>query len=418
MELFNKQLEAFKLITLGKNVFLSGVAGTGKSKVLQEAIKELRSRGKRVVVCAYTRKAALNLDDEGLTIFKAFNTYPNGMKFDNEGLFRLYQSPAAHADVIIVDEISMCPKSMFSYICLAIRRISFKNGCREIPLTASGDFSQLPPIAKRGEVPQYAFESPLWDKCSFQNVFLEQSWRQTDPSFIECLKEIRKGKNIAKNVEYLKDHAHYMEEKPDAIYIYSYKDDVMRKNNEIIDSIPGEPIFYFARSDSKAALEESGFWDVVKLKKGARVIITRNDKNDEDIYNGQLGQIVDMNEDEVTVRIKSVKSGELKDVIIGYNAWANGDGERVEQLPIIPAYAVTVHKAQGLTLDYVNVDPKCFAEGQFYVAISRVRDVSHLYITGELNEKDIKVSGKVLRFYERMEMEHDSNTENDVFEAS
>lgn len=136
-----EQQKAYDIGISGENQFISGMAGVGKTYVLKKIIQYWREQGKKVIVCAYTKRAAINIDDAaGMTIFEAFNAYPQGLVFDQQGLKRLSKSPAWNADVVIVDEISMCPKSLFSYICMVIRRISHDNGYKRISLIVSGDF--------------------------------------------------------------------------------------------------------------------------------------------------------------------------------------------------------------------------------------------------------------------------------------
>ena len=158
-----------------------------------------------------------------------------------------------------------------------------------------------------------------------------------------------------------------------------------------------------ARTNSQKFLEGLTVWEHLELKVGTLVMTIYNDHKDR-FYNGQTGRIIDMKEDSVLVRFDD--STPLKPHIeeIGYRRWIdNEDGLFAEQLPLIPAYSVTIHKAQGCTLDYVNVNPKCFADGQLYVALSRVTDINNLYVTGEIKPSDIKVNKKVLDFYSKYE---------------
>ena len=398
-----KQIQALNWAITGENTFISGFAGVGKSAVIREIINEMRTAGKKVVVCAFTRRAALLLDDGGVTIFKAFNTFPGGLEFDEQGMRRLLDSFASEADVIVIDEISMCSKGLFSYICKAIRKISKEKGYKDIQLIVSGDFLQLPPIHEKGKEAEFAFESSWWKKMEFKTVVLEEAHRQRDPEFMKHLNEIRIGKNIKENLQYLKENAHYLEKKEDAVTLCSYRADVNKVNDELIRKLPGEAVHYSARTNSQTYMDSLSIRSEMDLKIGTFVMTVYNDPDDR-YYNGLTGHIIAMSEDSVTIEFADSTDEKPHIEEVGYHTWYNEEtSEYAEQLPVIPAYAVTIHKAQGCTLDDVNVNPKCFEDGQFYVAISRVKSIENLYITEELSEKDLKVNAKALAFYEECE---------------
>lgn len=396
------QQYAYDMAISGENVFVSGMGGVGKTYVIKAAIDYWRKNGKKVTVCAYTKQAALNLDsDSGVTVFNAFNTYPDGLRFDEAGLKRLRKSIAWNSDIIIVDEISMCSKSLFSYICTAIRQIGLQKDYKKIPLIVIGDFFQLPPVCGKGKPTEYAFESKWWAKMEFIYAPLETSHRQQDLEYFNHLCQIRKGIKIKENIEYIKKDSCYLQKKADAVTLCSYRDDVKKINLDVINKLPGEPKLYFVRTDSPKFMDDLGIWACLTLKIGTLVMTTYNDPQNR-YHNGSTGIIIEMSSESVKIRFSdsTPKNPHIEEV--GYHKWVNSSNDYVEQLPIIPAYSITIHKAQGCTLDYVNVNPKCFAEGQLYVALSRVRDVKHLYINSEIKESDIKVSPKVLRFYEQL----------------
>lgn len=376
MEFDKDQSLVYSHAMQGDSLFVSGGAGVGKTFVIQKTISDLRAAGKNVIVSAYTMAAALNLDpDNGMTILKAFNTFNDGLKFDEEGLRRLRRSAAYKADIIIIDVISLCSASLFTYICMAIRRISMEHEYKDIPLIVLGDFLQLPPICGRWIEPEFAFESKWWKIWNFNNILLETPHRQQNLEYVTHLNQIRKGQSLYENIKYLKNNAHYLERRDNAITLCSYRNDVQTENNKIINKLAGDSEYFYADTDTNdpSLLKEFSVWNTLEFKKGTFVMTTYNDPEGR-YYNGPTGQIID---DE---------KGSFY----------------VEQLPVIPAYSLTIHKAQGCTLDYVNVNPRCFTDGQLYVALSRVKDVSHLYITDEIKINDIKVNEKVLEFYETL----------------
>ena len=400
------QKRAYDSAVFGNNVFISGGGGVGKSFVIRSIIDDLRANSRNVVTCAYTKYAALNIDPvNGLTIYKAFNTFPKGLVDDEQGLIRLRKSAAMNADTIIIDEISMCSKEFFTYINKAIRRISLENNYKNIQIIVSGDFFQLPPICKDLRNAEYAFESHFWDKSNLDIVMLETPHRQENKEFYDRLYQIRRGENIMDNLQYIKDHSHYMEKREDAVTLCSYRTDVKKMNNEKIATLPGKSRVYMARTNSQKFLVGLTVWDCLELKVGTLVMTIYNDP-EKRFYNGLTGRIIDMKEKSVIVRFDD--STPIKPHVeeIGYRRWIDDeDGIFAEQLPLIPAYSITIHKAQGCTLDYVNVNPRSFTDGQLYVALSRVTDINHLYVTKEIRPNDIKVNKKVLDFYSKYERE-------------
>lgn len=193
------------------------------------------------------------------------------------------------------------------------------------------------------------------------------------------------------------NHAFYLQERPDTLTLCSYRDDVRKKNLAYIDMLPGEPRFFEARTNSEAYMKGLGVWNQLTLKEGTLVMTTVNDPLNR-YYNGATGHVVGMNEDAVVVEFSGSTQEKEHIETIPYRRWIEGD-KYVEQLPIIPAYSLTIHKSQGCTVDYLNVDPTCFAEGQLYVALSRVQNVKHLYITKKIKEEHFKVNQKAVEFY-------------------
>lgn len=397
--IFDKeQQEAYDIAMSGKSMYIAGVAGVGKTCLVKKIIKDLRERGKRVEVAAPSQGAALLLDSNGVTIHGLYNTYPGGLSFDISGTNRLHKSKAMEADVVIIDEISMCGGQLFTYIYKASYLISKAKG-KKIQLIVIGDFLQLPPTGDK-----YAFESVYWDKIGFKVVLLQTSHRQEDMEYFTHLGEIREGKNGCENVEWLKERAHYFEKKEDAPILCSYRSTVAKYNREIIEKLEGEGITYKAETDNKKLFSNMCVDDEIYLKVGAFVMTVINDPLNR-YHNGSTGTIVDMSKDTVTIKFGDSATARPHVDIIRKHIWTeeyDGVIYSYEQIPIIPAYALTIHKAQGCTLDYVNINPRCFATGQLYVALSRVRSVDCLYINSELREEDIKVDVKVLEFYARI----------------
>ncbi len=398
MGLDKEQQRAFNIGISGENMFLSGMAGVGKTYVMKRVIEHYRKENKNVLVCAYTKMAALNLDpNSGETIHAAFGALPGkiGLK-EPDAVKRLIQSPAAGADVIIIDEISLCSKFFFSFIADALELIERVTE-RHIPIIVMGDFLQISPFAKKFKGPEYAFEARAWKKLNFRYVSLEEPHRQLNPDFIKHLKNIRFGVALEEAVAYLQTHSCYLMEDPNAITLCARRATAKKKNKEVIDSLPGKSNTYLADTNDPKYCEKAGMYAALELKKGTFVMTIANDPYRR-YFNGSTGVIEELKKESVVIRFSD--STKEKPHVVEIEAVERTEGDRyAKQLPIIPAYALTIHKAQGITLEAVNVDPNCFAEGQLYVALSRVKDVKRLYITSELKVEQIKVNRKAKRFY-------------------
>lgn len=381
----------------GVNVFLTGGAGSGKSFVLRAFIEKSKAEGKNVLTMAHMLSAALLLNESGVTILNGFNTYMSGLRFDDAGIRRLYKSKAVNADIIVIDEISMCSKGLFEYVCKAIRRIEVKQH-KHIQIVVCGDFYQLPPVANTVE---YCFESKWWAANSFQFIELVCQHRQGDSEFIKYLNNIRKGEYIDESLAYIEANSHYLQKNNNYATLCSYKkgeDGVYKINDEYIDALPGRAQSFGALTEHPGKLRNfSNALETLTIKKDTLVMTTYNDPRGR-YYNGRVGRVRDMSENAIDIAFSD--KGEEEIVAVERHLWEFDDRRFVvNQFPIIPAYAMTIHKSQGRTFSHLNINPNCFAEGQLYVALSRVKDVSDLYIINEIKREYLMVNSKVRQFY-------------------
>ena len=415
MSTLNKeQTKAFEIMASGKNVFLTGNAGTGKSFLIKAFITYCQSIGKNIMVTAPTGIAALNID--GSTIHRAFKV-PLDPIGPRTHISKITEA-VKNADIIIIDEISMVRFDVFSYIIRAIEK-ACKITKTSKQLIVVGDFFQLSPVLtdyQRNILARlwpidiqegFAFEAPEWSKMNFKNIVLTQAVRQTEPAFIKSLNSIRRGGTPA-----LADLRKLCALNPsnDAIYVCSTNSEATAFNTNSLAKLNTKERYFEADIIGKVSDNDKAVDDSVCLKIGARVMTLVN--NTEGYYkNGSMGYVTDFVDDGVVVQIDDgikiliqpytweiveydVQNGRLVKNIIG----------SYTQIPLKLAYAITIHKSQGQTFSKVNLNPYCFCAGQLYVALSRVTTSKGLYIKQRyVNPKWLMTSHTVIDFYNSIE---------------
>lgn len=418
---FNERQQlAFDTLVDGRNVFLTGDAGTGKSYVLQNYLKHCKKNGLDVLVTAPTGIAALNID--GVTLHRAFKA-PIGPIIQP---LKSVSSLLKNADAVVIDEISMCRRDLFEFVIGQImyaNKIRRKNGIKDIQIIVTGDFFQLPPVIvgeermvlteHYGEDIGYgfAFQSPMWKACNFVCILLNEVVRQSDKEAIDNLNGVRRGKINC--LSYFTRHA-AKSEIENAILLCGTNKAVKEKNELELNNIQEKEIQYNAIIEGEVKDSDKMTDDVLRLKVGARVMTIINDMEDR-FRNGSFGTILDLGENKIIVEMDDGQTVELERYrwsIKGYSLKevVNDNGEKknkleideigsFEQFPLKLAYAITIHKSQGQTYDAVNLNPYCWDCGQLYVALSRVKDVHKLYITKPLLSKYLVTSLEVVAFY-------------------
>ena len=408
MGLTKKQNEALRAMLAGQNVFLSGDAGTGKSFVLNEYLKQTN---RRVVVCAPTGIAAINV--EGATLHRVFKVPIGPISPTKEP--KKPSEVIKDADTILIDEISMCRFDVFEYVAKVIRKAE-KRG-KEKQVIVVGDFFQLPPVitTKDKAVLEsywgaenvkdgFAFQSAMWDSFNFQTIILDEVIRQQgEMDFIESLNAVRKGETTA--LAWFREN--HSKEKQNGICICPTNKMAEDINVLEINKIDAEPKLYHAVIEGTVTAGDKPTEDILIMKPGMRVMSLANDQ-DFRYQNGSLGTVLKLRENSVFVQFDNGKKVELfphEWKVYDYTIDDNGQVKKMkigsfEQLPLKPAYAITIHKAQGQTYEKVNVIPSCFAAGQLYVALSRCTSIEGMHITEDIKPRYLRTSPEVLRFYE------------------
>ena len=457
---FTKEQKRAKLhILRGKNVFLSGSAGTGKSALLQYIICELEKQGKSVVVCAPTGIAALNIG--GITIHHAFG-FPAECAINtgkgNRGMSIRTRTSGVikNADTIIIDEISMVRIDLFDAIMASIAKIEEKQK-RHIQVIIVGDFFQLPPVIQEGSPDKtiisnfykreigygYAFEGTYWNRAKFYPIILKEIVRQDDALFVEALNQLRTGDS--KCLSFFNTYCLIGNQSSIHLCAYNYR--VNEENQKALNSLLGET--YTAKTTIQYMNGYNSLnidqWvlksipDDLVLKAGARVILTVNDdgfmfdeishkfnptrkKNEPKFVNGTQAIFCELVQSEngsssAIVMTNDKRIIEIEPItypIYDFIVKENGTIKKTmvaqyTQLPMKLAYAMTIHRAQGQTYESANIDPQTFSPGQLYVALSRVKNIDGISLKRKLRETDLIVDKKVVDFYSNLQQIAEKN---------
>lgn len=416
--LTEQQKNALIAMAEGKNVFLTGGAGTGKSHVLKRFL-ELRDKGHFIVACAPTGIAALNLE-WGVTVHKAFGV-PVGEIADYRRITEAAFGPKSYvkrADTIIIDEISMCSIDVFDYAMAWLREIEEERG-RDFQVIVCGDFFQLPPVMSDGKIELlrniyddiesgFCFESHYWPEMNFETHNLTEVIRQKDPELIEMLNRARIGD--ASCLDYFNQKViDEFYEPGDDVVLSGRNSAVDRINNERLGLIDSDAKRYSMQIFGDVPLSRVNFVDELTLKVGARVMSLINDNTEHTFVNGSIGTVTSLHDDYVRVRWDN---GEISDMYaeeIELKEPSYRDGEFLAsvkgtfvQIPLKLCYAITIHKSQGQSIDRCVIFPNSFEKGQLYVAMSRCTNPEHLHFAAPIKESDLRVSQAVIDFYDSL----------------
>jgi len=387
-------------------ILVTGEAGTGKS-TLVNYIKRLGDVG-HTVVLAPTGVAALNVGGQTLHSFfrLPFQVIDENALADQRSN-RLWKK----VQLVIIDEISMVRADILDGIDIILRRAQNPNlpfgGCQ---LLCVGDFHQLPPVIPQrerailtqfGYAGPYAYHAKVLEHYPPVHFELSKVYRQKDPKFVSLLSDIRIARNIPEAVSTLNNMCVRPHREGHTPVLLTATNAVAEKyNRQGLESLGPQSVDYDCVTKGKFNENRAPAPALLKLKKGARVMAVRNDPQKRWV-NGSLGTITDLNADAVFVRfdsgLASRKIERAKWNSISYK-WSEVEQKMVEtatasfeQIPLILAWAVTIHKAQGLTLDDVRIDlgRGAFASGQTYVALSRARTLAGLSLSAPLRVNDI-----------------------------
>lgn len=436
-ECVNEQLElAWQFVErTGVNVFLTGKAGTGKTTFL----RRLKERSpKRMIVVAPTGVAAINAG--GVTIHSFFQfplaPYVPGSSFNTKDeRFRFSKEKKRiirTLDLLVIDEISMVRADLLDQIDAVLRLHKDRNRpFGGVQLLMIGDLSQLAPVARESDwtllreyyTTPYFFGSKALQQTKHVTIELQHVYRQTDTTFVDILNEVRENRLTANGLAML--NSRYCKEEKvlnseGVIRLTTHNLTANNYNEQRMDSLKGKRYTYEA--EITGTFPESSYpaEKTLELKKGSQVMFLKNDTQGARYYNGKLGIITSLDDDHIKVR----GLDDDTEVEVTPDVWTNAryvidketkeireeiDGE-FRQYPLRLAWAITVHKSQGLTFDRAVIDVNAaFAAGQVYVALSRLRSLEGLLLTAPLSPAAVKTDVAVTQ-YMNTELEQAQHT--------
>ncbi len=413
-----KQALALEIMLSGKNVFLTGAAGSGKTFTLNQFVKLAKNSGKKVSVTATTGLAATHLGGNTIHAWSGIGIYDYISKKFFEKFPKTRAEIIKNTDILVIDEISMLHDfrlDMVEEICRTIRQNDKPFGGIQVILC--GDFFQLPPINRAGgRTGGFAIHSNAWKLAEFTICYLEENHRQKNDELSEILNALRADDLRRKHAQSLLDRIDIEPNfesddfSKNLTELHTTNIDVDKINEQKLAELEGEE-FHFAQTITGAknyveTLQKSVLApELLRLKKGALVMAVKNAQNRQYV-NGSIGEVIDF-ERLTDYPIVQFRNGKI--ITMVPETWEMRDGEKkrasIMQIPLRLAYAITVHKSQGMTLDAARIDlRKAFSEGMGYVALSRVRSLDRLYLLG-INRTALMVSEEAQKIDFRLKNE-------------
>ncbi len=391
---------ALEIMLSGESVLLTGPAGAGKTFVLNQFIKLAKADGKHVSVTATTGLAATHLGGTTIHSWAGIGVSDHLPQGFADHVAKGRREIIEKTDVLIIDEISMLHDyrlDMVDEACRLVRRKDAPFG--GIQVIMSGDFFQLPPI-NRGDsrAGGVVVHSEVWKELDPTVCYLQEQHRQDDQELLDILNALRAGEIRRHHAEQLLARVDLTP--PDDMVLtelHTVNIDVDRLNEVKLAELGGDELFYTQTTTGSESYVENLQRSVLapatlRLKKGALVMAVKN-ATDRRYANGSIGTISDF-DPATEYPIVEFRSG--RTVTMQPETWELRDGDKkrasISQIPLRLAWAITVHKSQGMTLDAARIDlRKAFVEGMGYVALSRVKNLNNLYLHG-INRMALQVS--------------------------
>lgn len=389
------QKQALLILKTGVNVFLTGEPGSGKTFVINQYIRYLRRHKLKVAVTASTGIAATHIGGITIHSFSGIGV----RKFLSDREFALLRAKPhitkriENTNVLIIDEISMLDAQTITLIDLVFKKIRYSDepfGGMQIVFV--GDFFQLPPIVKHTEDVAFAFESPAWDLAKPVVCYLNEQHRQMDSDFSQLLLSIRTGNKLHETFSVLSVKQIHSPD-TNCTQLYSHNIDVDALNTKKLNELSGKtyefPMITHGRKNGVEQLKKGCLSpEMLTLKIGAKVMFTKNNF-EVGFVNGTLGEVIDVKDS-----LPIVLTSENREIAVKPMDWVIEENDKIKasitQIPLRLAWAITVHKSQGMTLDEAVIDlSDAFEYGQGYVAISRVKSLQGLSLLG-INQRALE----------------------------
>ena len=416
----SRQTDCVKEFSRGKNIFLTGSAGTGKSFMISQLMSCGKQMKKYIGCTAMTGNAAILLGSKATTL----HSY-TGIGLGKDSTEKIYERIKKNKkiytrwrkmDVLIIDEVSMLGPELFIKL-ESLGRIIRKNErpFGGIQLVLVGDFFQLPPVEEK----QFLFESPLFEKCIEKKIVLKTVYRQKkDQDWFDILQNIRIGNVKPSYIDILKERVCQSKgiNRQEMTCLYSLNRKVNTINHYYLHQL-GADIKTFTyqihhrkentdNDEIESFLKTMNILTDIELCVNAKIILTWNIDIENELVNGSQGEIMRFStEGNPIVKFKHVII-EIKP--IEYIKYMDDSDEEIRfcitQLPLRLSWALSIHKMQGQSIDeaYMDLGNDIFEYGQIYVALSRIKTLNGVYLS-DFNHDKIKVNPKVLDFYQTLE---------------
>lgn len=397
------QAEAIKIMMDGKSVFLTGPPGAGKTYTLDLFIEAAEKAGKRLAITASTGIAASHIG--GVTIHSWSGLGIQDSITDDDIERMQYKSRIVkrykHTDVLIIDEVSMLHGArldMVNRVARALRKNDQPFGGMQVILV--GDLFQLPPVTRGSDEMDFVHLCPAWAELDPTICYLTEQHRQAgDDPLLDLLIAMRENAVTAEHKLLLKNRTGVTGDR--LTKLYSHNIDVDMINRRKLDELSGKPKRYYMShsgdSQKVAALVRNLLApETLELKVGAEVMFVANDFN-AGFVNGTRGKVTKFKDGEPIVKLDNGRS-----MRVHPHDWITKENDlevaRVTQVPLRLAWAITIHKSQGMTLDAAEIDlSQAFTTGMGYVALSRVRSMKGLYLIG-INDMALRMHPEIYEF--------------------
>lgn len=425
------QENALRILRSGANVFLTGEPGSGKTHTVNQFVSEARQRGKKVAMTASTGIAATHLNGVTIHSWCGIGIKDKLSKSDLDKIKRnsRVRERVINADILVIDEISMLSATtlwLVDMVCKTVRGDVASFGGLQIVVV--GDFFQLPPIVKQSHSPQalfanenispFAFTSAVWREANFVICYLTEQYRTDDRQFAALLSAIRNQTFSDAHLKQLASRRTSLSVKQtDVIKLFAHNADVDLINRQKLAALKQPGRSYTMATFGPARLTDALIKNclspqILELKVGANVMCTKNNAK-VGFVNGTLGVVHDF---EMGTGWPIIKTKSGKNLTIEPMDWTaedvGGELAKIVQVPLRLAWAITVHKSQGMSLDEAVIDLRAvFEYGQGYVALSRLRRLSGLHLLG-WNERALAVHPEVVSIDTEFRIAAQKNEDN------
>jgi len=415
------QNTALDILKTGANVFLTSEPGAGKTYVINQYIAWLEAAGLSVAVTASTGIAATHISGmtihswSGIGIRDTISAYDLDKIATNEKVSRRVKK----AHTLIIDEVSMLDGKLLDMVNLVMKTLrQSAEPFGGVQVVFVGDFFQLPPVTKQGEVMLYSFESKAWSEARPLTCYLREQHRQEDNLFLGLLQSIRQNQVEEDHYTLLSEQTTISYENIEPTKLYTHNADVDAFNKQKLQELKGPARVFRMQGSGARILVESLARnclspETLELKEEAMVMFTKNNF-DKGYVNGTLGRVVDFDHTDSWPIVKTADGRSIKAEATSWEVVEDGKiRANITQVPLRLAWAITVHKSQGMSLDAAEIDlSRSFVYGQGYVALSRVRTLAGLKLSG-MNPNALTVDPKVVR--EDLRFKDDSRSAEEVF---